>query len=81
MYAASLHAKRAAAKARYAVNPAAKRTNAQNRYQAQPHVFRAAVKAYYEHQKDTVNLYHRGKYNLKESKAMIQARIKVQACP
>ena len=38
-------------------------------------MFRASVKAYYERQKYVVNLYRRGKHNLKEPKALMKAHV------
>ena len=75
LYAANPQPKRAAAKALYAANPATKRANLRIRYQANPHVFRESVKAYYEQQKTAVNLYRRGKYDLREPKALVKAQI------
>ena len=75
VYAANPQPKRAAAKALYATNAATKRANARIRYQTHPHVFRAAVKKYYERRKDTVNSYCRGKYNLREAKAIMKAQL------
>lgn len=38
-------------------------------------MFRAAVKAYHEWQKNTVNLYRRGKYNVKEPKTTVKVQV------